>query len=62
VPDQCLDLGGVGSALAEPGGESMPGAVGAQAGMLASLPAASTTWVMPETVSGPRCPVQIGPG
>ena len=30
--------------------------------MPASSPAASTTWVMPEMVSGPRCPVHTGPG
>lgn len=30
--------------------------------MPASSPVASTTWVMPEMVSGPRCPVQMGPG
>jgi hypothetical protein len=31
MPEQGLDLGGVGSALAESGGKSVPGAVGAQA-------------------------------
>ena len=30
--------------------------------MSASAPAASTTWVMPEMVSGLRCPCQAGPG
>jgi hypothetical protein len=31
VAEQCLDLGGVGAASAEPGGEGMPAAAGAQA-------------------------------
>src|SRR5450755_668559 len=30
--------------------------------MSASAPAASTTWVIPEMVSGPHCPSQAGPG
>jgi len=62
VPEEGLDLGGVGSALAEARAEGVAAAVGTQSGDAGAAPAASTTWVMPEMVSGPRCPGQAGPG
>src|SRR5258708_1628462 len=35
---------------------------GRRPGMPASAPVATTTWGMPEMVSGPHCPVHAGPG
>ena len=59
VPEHGLDLGGVGASLATVTNMCRQ-RWGRRPGMSAS--AASMTWVLPETVSGPGCPVQAGPG
>ena len=60
VAEQGLDLGGIGAALAQPGGVGVPEPVRPET-LKSRVFADGTTWVRAEVVSRPRCPVHSGP-